>query len=657
MIPELGHLALWLALGVTVGQALLPTLGIRRRDTVLLESGGFLAAGQFVFVLIAYLCLTWVFVHNDFSVSYVVANSNTALPVHYRISAVWGAHEGSFLLWILIMSCWNLAVAWQGWRLPADMRARILAVMAFLAAGFMLFLLLTSNPFARILPLAPDNGGDLNPQLQDIGLIIHPPLLYLGYTGFVVAFAFAVAVLWKGRMDNAWIRWVRPWATAAWAFLAIGIVLGSWWAYYELGWGGWWFWDAVENVSLIPWLAGTALIHSLAVSSKRGGFANWSLLLAILTFSLVLLGAFVVRSGVLTSVHAFAVNPERGLFLMVFLCLVVGGALALYAVRATTIVSRLRYDLLSRESFLLINNLLLVVSLATILFGTLFPLAYEALSGGERISVGAPWFNKVMVPLLALLAVFMAVGPLAGWRRTSGKTLLRQLATIFSGSLVLGVGLPLAVTGAFAWQVFLAVTLAAWIVLSLCLDLWCRWWQRADRGALSRGYFGMWTAHLGFAVCLLGVSMSSSYEVEKSLRMAPGELFSLYGHTFEFNGTTAVPGPNYIADMGDFRVVDADGDVWHMHPEKRHYPVRGLVMTEAAIDPGVFRDLYIVLGESLDDTGAWSVRIQIKPFVRWIWAGGLLMAFGGLLTVWSRRRQGRRVLQRRPVPGGLVVRA
>lgn len=635
MLPEIGHLALWLALALALAQVLVPTIGILRKDKILIESGVYFATGQFCLVLLSYIFLTWAFLDNDFSVAYVATNSNTDLPIQYKISAVWGAHEGSFLLWILIMSGWTLAVA-RSRRCPdIYIHARILVVMGVIACGFMLFSLLTSNPFARLLPLVPGSGHDLNPQLQDIGLIFHPPMLYLGYVGFSVPFAFAIAVLWKNEMPHMWTRWIRPWANAAWAFLGAGIILGSWWAYYELGWGGWWFWDAVENVSFIPWLAGTALIHSLAATEKRGVFKSWSLLLALSAFSLSLIGAFIVRSGILTSVHSFAVNPERGVFLLGFLIFVTGGALLLYALRAPSIASKKDYTWWSREFFLLINNLLLVVSLSTILFGTLFPLIYESLSGGEKISVGKPWFDAVFIPLVLIVAVFMAVGPIAFWKRTSFLTLIKYLRWNLLASLVLGILLPLVVTGKLMFMASLVVFLAAWVVLSLAQDLLRRWHSGVPLQSLGCAYFGMVAAHLGFVVCLLGVSFTSSYSTEKNLLMQPGKAVNIQGYEFTFMGAKRRQGPNYQADIGTFK-VRSDFGSWMMYPEKRHYPVRAQSMTEAAIDPGFMRDIYVVMGEPRG-AGSWSVRIHYKPFIRWVWFGGLLMILGGILALFDKR--------------------
>jgi cytochrome c-type biogenesis protein CcmF len=562
------------------------------------------------------------------------------LPWYYKASAVWGAHEGSFLLWTLIMASWTLAVALRAGALPASFVNRVLGVMGLLNLGFLAFLIFTSNPFERLIPMTPNEGADLNPLLQDFGLIVHPPMLYMGYVGFSVAFAFAVAALLTGRLDAAWARWSRPWSNVAWAFLTVGITLGSWWAYYELGWGGWWFWDPVENASFMPWLVGTALIHSLAVSEKRGTFKSWTLLLAISTFSLSLLGAFIVRSGVLTSVHAFAVDPERGLFILLFLILVVGGSLLLYARRAATISANARYSLLSREAFLLLNNILLVVSMALVLLGTLYPLAYEAVTGGDKISVGVPYFNAGFVPLMFLVAIALGIAPVLRWKATEPRQVFKDLRWIALASVVLGVIAPLLTTGAVAWEVVVSVMLAAWILGSHLRDL--RFRARLGWRRIPMGYWGMLLAHGGFAVALLGVALTSLLSTQKDLRMSPGQEQAIDSWQIHFVGVAEHRGPNYVADRGTFRVLDGD-TVLLLQPEKRRYLASNSVMTEAAIDPGLTRDVYISLGEPLGN-GDWAVRLQIKPFVRWIWLGGLLMALGGAMAVLDARY--RRLRQR-----------
>ena len=637
MIPELGHLAMILALCFAVVQASVPLIGAWRGDRLWMGLARPAAWGQFAFLLFAFICLTQAFMVDDFSVAYVAENSNSALPWYYKFSAVWGAHEGSLLLWALILGGWTFAVSVFSRQLPQVMLARVLAVMGMISVGFMSFLILTSNPFARILPQVPANGRDLNPLLQDIGLIVHPPMLYMGYVGFSVAFAFAIAALLGGRLDAAWARWSRPWTIVAWAFLGIGITLGSWWAYYELGWGGWWFWDPVENASFMPWLVGTALIHSLAVTEKRGVFKSWTVLLAIAAFSLSLLGTFLVRSGVLTSVHAFASDPARGVFILAFLLVVVGGSLTLFAIRAPVVKSHVGFGLWSRETLLLGNNLLLVVAASMILLGTLYPLVLDALSGA-KMSVGPPYFNALFVPLMALLMVVMAVGVLVRWKDTPLKWLASMLTPVLLGSAALAVLLGV-LMGDFNWAVMATVMLAAWVLLAGVRDLLDKTRHKGlfnGMRGLTRSYWGMQLAHIGIAVCALGVVLSSQYSAERDLRMAPGDTTELGGYQFMFEGARHFQGPNFTSDRGTVRVL-RDGKVLSiLHPEKRLYSVQQSMMTEAGIDAGFTRDLYVALGEPLGD-GAWAVRVHVKPFVRWIWLGGLLTGLGGALAAFDRR--------------------
>ena len=637
MIPELGHFALVLAFILAVGQGVLPLAGAATGRNRWMQAGASLAAGQFVFLALAFMALTYSFIVSDFSVAYVRNNSNSLLPVMYKVSAVWGAHEGSFLLWTLIMSGWTVAVAVFGRSLPWVVHARVLGIMGLLSVGFIAFMLWTSNPFLRNLPNPPLEGADLNPLLQDFGLIIHPPMLYVGYVGFSVAFAFAIAALMGGRLDAAWARWSRPWTNAAWAFLTCGIALGSWWAYYELGWGGWWFWDPVENASFMPWLVGTALIHSLAVTEKRGIFKSWTVLLAIMAFSLALLGAFIVRSGVLTSVHAFAVDPTRGLFILVFLILIVGGSLTLYGLRAGVISSRASFTGLSREVLLLLNNLLLVIAMAVVFAGTLSPLLYEAVTGGSKISVGPQYFNPTFLGPMALLAVLLALGPAARWKRTDPRALARELAKAAVVALVLGSVVPLLWFDAVSWQVVVACTIATWIIATHLQDLVTRW--RAAGHAPPAAWWGMWVAHNGFAITILGVCLTSHFTVEKDLAMNPGQSYEVGGITVRFDGVRRVEGPNYVADQGLLSILDADdGTVaYELRPEKRRYVSGGSVMTEAAIQPSFLGDVYVALGEPVNAAGGWSVRVHLKPFVRWIWGGALLMALGGLLALADKR--------------------
>ncbi|MCZ6659249.1 MAG: heme lyase CcmF/NrfE family subunit [Gammaproteobacteria bacterium] len=633
MIPEFGHFALILALCLSVLTSVLGLAGAHLNRPAWMAATASTVVGQFVFVALAFVVLAHAFVTDDFSVAYVAHNSNSLLPWPYKVSAVWGAHEGSFLLWTLIMTVWMSAVALKGAALPLRFLARVLGVMGLLNLGFLSFLIFTSNPFDRLVPLVPMDGSDLNPLLQDFGLIVHPPMLYAGYVGFAVAFAFAVAALLSGRLDSAWARWSRPWTNIAWAFLTVGIALGSWWAYYELGWGGWWFWDPVENASFMPWLVGTALVHSLAVTEKRGTFKSWTLLLAISAFSLSLLGAFIVRSGVLTSVHAFAVDPARGMFILAFLAVVVGGSLVLYGLRASAVAANVRFSLFSRETFLLLNNLLLVVALGIVLLGTLYPLAYEAISGGDKISIGPPWFNQFFVPLMLVVAFALGIGPWMSWKRTNMRELVRRLRWVLVASVVIGVVLPLILSGELQLTIVMALSLALWIVGTHLLDFVRR--ARLGLGRVPVAYCGMALAHVGFAVTVLGIALTHELSIEEDMRMAPGEEVVHGDVAFLFNGVVTTNGPNYTAESGRFEIRDGDRQ-FLLIPEKRRYLAGGSVMTEAAIDAGFFKDIYVSLGEPLAN-GDWAVRIYIKPFVRWIWFGCLMMAFGGALAVADKR--------------------
>ncbi len=631
MIPEFGHLALILALGLALVQASLPLLGAWRGERLWMALARPAAWGQAAFLLFALACLGWAFLENDFSVAYVASNSNSALPWYYRLSALWGAHEGSLLLWAVLLAGWTLAVSLASRPLPEQVLARVLGVLGLLSSGFLLFLLLTSNPFVRLLPQFPADGRDLNPLLQDIGLVLHPPMLYMGYVGFAVPFAFAIAALLGGQLDAAWARWSRPWTLVAWAFLGLGIVLGSWWAYYELGWGGWWFWDPVENASLMPWLAGTALLHAQRATEKRGLFRGWTVLLAIVAFSLSLLGTFLVRSGVLTSVHAFATDPERGLFVLGFLLLVAGGSLVLFALRVPLVSSPGRFGFWSRETGLLVNNLLLLVATATVLLGTLYPLLLDALAG-RKLSVGPPYFNRMFLPLMAVLLLVLGIGILLRWQDTPRRWLWQQLWPVVAGSLLCA-GLVALFGDEADWPVWLVCGLAAWVILASLRALW-----QTGLRQLSRSGWGMHLAHMGLAVCALGVVLSTQFGLERDLRLAPGDTVALGGYTFEFEGSQAYAGPNFRAERGRILVLDRQQKlVALLHPEKRLYQVQQMPMTEAGIDAGLFRDLYVALGEPLEQ-GAWAVRVQVKPFVRWIWLGGLLMAAGGLLAATRQRR-------------------
>ncbi len=654
MIPELGQYALILSLCLAALLATVPLVGATTGSQLWMGYARPLSKGMFLFLVISLICLGYAFVTDDFSVAYVATNSNTALPVYYKISAIWGGHEGSLLLWVVILGGWTYAVAVKSQNLPQDIVARVLGVMGIISVGFILFTLMTSSPFERHLPIFPQEGGDLNPLLQDIGLIIHPPMLYMGYVGFSVAFAFAIAALLSGKLDAAWARWSRPWTNIAWAFLTVGIALGSWWAYYELGWGGWWFWDPVENASFMPWLVGTALIHSLAVTEKRGVFKSWTVLLAIFTFSLSLLGTFLVRSGVLTSVHAFASDPERGYFILVLLAITIGGSLLLYAVKAAHVKAESSFELVSRESFLLLNNILLVVVAMMVLLGTLYPLLMDALQLG-KISVGAPYFNALFIPLMSILVVLLGVGGITRWKRTDPNYLIAQLWLPLLAAVVVATLLALFGGHSFEWKALMGLVLALWVVFAGLRDMYNRVAQKKDKlvalTRLSRSYYGMVLAHVGVAVTIVGIAMVSMYSENRDMRMGPGDRLAFKHYEFVFEGARQVQGPNYTSDMGRI-VVLKDGEPYSvMYPEKRLYTARGNVMTEAAIDPGLFRDLYVALGEPLEN-GAWAVRMQYKPFVRWIWLGGLFMTFGGFLAASDRRyrKQAKREKQA-SVPG------
>jgi cytochrome c-type biogenesis protein CcmF len=636
MIPELGHVALILALCAALVQSILPLAGAARGDLAWMAVAAPAARLQFALQFIAFAVLMHAFAFNDFSLWYVANNSNSALPLPYRLSAVWGAHEGSLLLWTLLLGAWTVAVSFSRGSLPPRCFARVLGVMGLISCGFLLFMLFTSNPFMRLSPV-PADGADLNPLLQDPGLIIHPPVLYTGYVGFSVAFGFAIAALLGRELDPAWARWTRPWTTAAWMFLTLGIALGSWWAYYELGWGGWWAWDPVENASFMPWLCGTALIHSLAATEKRGVFKNWTVLLAICTFALSLLGTFLVRSGVLTSVHAFATDPERGVFILALLGVVIGGSLLLYALRAPGTFGGAGYAALSRETLLLANSVLLTVALAAVLLGTLYPLLIEALGG--KISVGAPYFNTVFVPLMCPVIAALGLGVLVRWRSDDWPRVWQRLRPLLLASVAAGVLLLVATRDAAGMKLALGVALAVWILLSNLAVLRDRLRSGGIdplRGGLTRSFTGMLLAHIGLAVCIVGVTAVSNYSSDAHRRIGPGDTLELGSYRFRLLELKDVAGPNYTATAADIEVFDGNKRVATLRTEKRLYTVRGMPMTEAGIDAGLWRDVYVSLGEPLDG-GDWSIRLQVRPLVRWIWLGALLMTVGGLLAVSDRR--------------------
>ncbi|MBK8973741.1 MAG: heme lyase CcmF/NrfE family subunit [Hahellaceae bacterium] len=643
MLPELGHWALILAFGIAILLATVPLIGAWLGDRLWMGVARPFAVAQMLMISAAFAALSLSFLTDDFSVKYVAGNSNTLLPWYYKLSAVWGGHEGSLLLWALILSGWTLAVALLSRSLPEEMVARVLGVMGIVNVGFLSFILFTSNPFLRLLTNTPTDGGDLNPLLQDIGLIMHPPLLYMGYVGFSVAFAFAIAALLGGQLDAAWARWSRPWTTVAWAFLTVGIALGSWWAYYELGWGGWWFWDPVENASLMPWLAGTALMHSLAVTEKRGLFKSWTVLLAIFAFSLSLLGTFLVRSGILTSVHAFAADPARGEFVLMLLLITIGGSLTLYALRAPAVKSRISFSERSRETFMLVNNIILVVATLTVLGGTLFPLAAEYF--GKEVSVGAPYFNLMFMVLAPALVIFLGVGLSSQWKDTRPGVLLKQVPLLAVVSVPVAFVIPLWM-GELTFSAVLGMFLASWLIMATVRDVQHKCGSRGWRvGWLktTRSFKGMVLGHLGLAVLIIGATLVSNYTVEKDVRMTPGDAHTLGDWVFRFDKMDHLQGPNYLSDQGHFTVETTEGKVvGQLHPEKRRYVVSGNMMTEAGIMAGLWRDLYISLGEKLPGDEVWAVRLHVKPFVRWLWLGGLLMALGGTLAVMDKRYRFRR---------------
>ncbi len=657
MIPELGHFALILALCLALAQSIFPLVGAALGYANWMAAARPLAVGQGVFLTLAFGCLAYAFIHNDFSVLYVTQHSNSALPSIYRFSAVWGGHEGSLLLWTVLLSGWGLAVAFYSRGLPLTMAARVLGVMGAIGVGFLLFMLLTSNPFERLLPAAAD-GRDLNPLLQDPGLVVHPPMLYMGYVGFSVAFAFAIAALLGGQLDSAWARWARPWTLVAWIFLTLGIALGSWWAYYELGWGGWWFWDPVENASFMPWLVGTALIHSLAVTEKRGSFKSWTVLLAILAFSLSLLGTFLVRSGVLTSVHAFASDPSRGIFILVFLGVTVGISFLLFAWRAPAIGKGAPYMPLSREVALFINNILLLVITGSVLLGTLYPLFLDALGGG-KISVGPPYFDKIFFMLMIPLIILLGIGPLLRWKDNSPRVLTRLILFPALAAIVLGTALVYIVAGVFHLSLLAGVIGALWIVFASWQFIVLRakpqalglFWALAR---LSGATWGMLIAHIGVAVFVAGVMVTNTFSIEKDLRMAINAPVEISGYTFVLENITTASGPNYDAHRGTVRVTRQGREIAVLYPEKRIYRAQTMPMTEAAIDAGLLRDLYVALGEPLPD-GAWAARVYYKPLVRWIWLGALLMALGGLLAAMDKRYARLAAKTARPHSGTLAA--
>lgn len=656
MIPELGHFALVLAFVLALVQAVVPLVGAARNNQSMMAVARPAAQGQFLFIVFAYGCLTWAFITSDFSVQLAATNSHSETPLMYKITGVWGNHEGSLLLWAMSLSLWTVAVTVFSRNLPDAFMARVIGVLGFVSLGFIAFMLVTSNPFDRLLPGAPQ-GRDLNPLLQDPGMIIHPPLLYMGYVGFSVAFAFAIAALLTGRFDAAWARWSRPWTTVAWVFLTAGIAVGSGWAYYELGWGGWWFWDPVENASFIPWLVGTALMHSLAVTEKRGAFRSWTVLLAISAFSLSLLGTFLVRSGVITSVHAFATDPARGMFILALLVIVIGVSLLLYAWRAPKLTGGGSFGLVSRDTTLLGNNVLLAVVAASVLLGTLYPLFLDALNLG-KISVGPPYFEAVFVPLMTPVVVLMMFGPFLRWKNDEMGAVVRRLAPAAVVSILTGVGVAFAI-GNPTWRTMLGISLAAWVVLTSFQLLAARLKDRHGGTTSSRlstipaAWWGMWLAHFGVGIFIIGVTLVGSIESNLDLRMKDGQQADFAGYTVKFRGVVEADGPNYDAMRATIDLSRDGRAIATLQPEKRVYRAMGMPMTEAALDIGVFRDVYVSLGEQLPE-GDWIVSLHYKPFISWIWAGCIFMVLGGILAAADRRY---RRLAERSAPAGAAAHA
>lgn len=640
MIAELGHFAMIASLAMAVLLSVLPLWGANNNNGLLMNTSRPLSWGMFILLGISFYILCYSFYVNDFTLTYVANNSNSALPWYYRITAVWGAHEGSLLLWVLIQAAWTVAVATFSRGMPQESVARVLAVMGMITVGFLLFIIMTSNPFERTLPFFPVDGRDLNPLLQDPGLIIHPPMLYMGYVGFSVAFAFAIASLMTGRLDTAWARWSRPWTISAWAFLTLGIALGSWWAYYELGWGGWWFWDPVENASFMPWLAGTALMHSLAVTEKRGTFKAWTVLLAISAFSLSLLGTFLVRSGILVSVHAFASDPSRGMFILAFLVFVIGGSLLLFALKGQSVRVRGNFSLVSRENALLANNILLMAALVVVLVGTLLPLVHKQIGLGS-VSIGAPFFNTLFTWLMVPFAFLLGIGPLLRWKRDKLGNFMKPLVLSGIASLVLAALMVYLLSDHFTGLAFLGWTMAIWIIALHKYEVYQRATHRHSffkgLGKIQKSHWAMMFAHMGLAVTVIGIAMVQNYSIERDVRLAPGDNFEIQGYNFYFDKVRDNDGPNYDGYIADFDITKDGRHINTLHAEKRFYTTQRSMMTEAAIDAGVTRDLYIALGEKLDDNVSWAVRIYYKPFVRWIWAGSLLMAIGGVIAISDRR--------------------
>jgi len=641
MTPEIGHYAVAFAFIFSLAQGAIPLWGAHKNNPLLMNFAVPAARFQFIFILLAFICLIVSFVESDFSVALVAQNSHTLKPLIYKISGVWGNHEGSMLLWILILALFGLLVGEFGKNLPSSLRARVLSVQGLIGAGFIAFLLFTSNPFLRLDP-SPLQGSGLNPLLQDPGLAFHPPFLYLGYVGFSMAFSFAIAALIEGRVDPAWARWVRPWTLVAWTSLTIGIALGSWWAYYELGWGGWWFWDPVENASFLPWLLGTALLHSALVLEKRDTLKSWTILLSILAFGASLLGTFLVRSGVLTSVHTFATDPERGVFILLLFVIVLGGGLLLYSIRAQSLKVGGLFAPISREGALVLNNLFLATSFAVVLLGTLYPLLLDAFDAG-KVSVGAPFFNATFVPLMIPLLIACPIGAKMAWKRGDLSGALSRLRAAFVSSLVVIV-IALFLDDNRSILAGCALGLAAWLMIGTTLDFLEKiGFPKRSAGEIYRRFvhlprsaWGAATAHFALGVMVAGITVSSVWQIERIQIMRPGDKVEIADYTLLFNGAGQVDGPNYSALQGSFSVFKGKDKVTVLLPEKRSYPAENSTTTEAAIHTNIYSDLYIVLGDA-DGKGGWATRIYYNPLVPWIWVGAILMAVGGALSLTDRR--------------------
>ncbi|RZF93068.1 heme lyase CcmF/NrfE family subunit [Pseudoalteromonas sp. CO302Y] len=639
MIPELGYFSLTLAMVLSVLLCIFPIWGAHTGNLRLMRAAPSLAIGQFVFVLLSFAALIYASLTDDFTVSYVAYHSSSTLPWYYKITSTWGGHEGAILLWLVMQAGWTAVVAMRSKSLPWVLRARVLGVLGFLGVGFMLYTLLMSSPFERLLPYFPVEGRDLNPLLQDPGMIIHPPLLYMGYVGLSVSFSFAIAALLTGKLDNTWAKWSRPWTMTAWGFLTLGITIGSWWAYSELGWGGWWFWDPVENASLMPWLVATALLHSLSTTEKRGVFKSWTVLLAIAAFSLSLLGTFIVRSGIIVSVHAFASDPNRGMFILAFLAIVVGGGLSLYALRVSQVKSEGRYKFASREVALWLNNIFLVVATLIVLLGTLLPMIHKELGLGS-ISIGEPFFNKMFAILLVPFAILMGIGPLLRWKQNKWSMLQNKLALSAIVSIVATAAWLYSSYDVIAPLTFIATALAVWIFVTTLVDLAAKVTIHKTLAEgfkrLGLSYWAMVLGHVGLAFVIAGVTLTSAYSVERDVSMKLGDKVALNEYQYRFDGVKSIRGANYSGHAGVVTVLKNDKQVTVLHAEKRRYDIGMQFMTEAAVDAGFTRDLYLALGEQLSQ-GAWSLRIYHKPYVRWMWLGGILISIAGFLVLGDKR--------------------